>query len=67
MRGDPQAANARLLAVVPGGRWAAWLEHARQRRRRDKEEELEVIVRLEAERRRARRAGEYGPDLRRLW
>jgi hypothetical protein len=67
MRGDPQAASARLLAAVPGPRWPSWLALAKQRRERNRREELEVMERLGAEQRRARRAGEYAPDLRRLW
>ncbi|MBV9336468.1 MAG: hypothetical protein JO243_11295 [Solirubrobacterales bacterium] len=67
MRGQPQAASARLPATLPGRRWSPWLEQTSARRRRAREERLETIERLEAEHRRARRTGEYAPDLRRLW
>lgn len=67
MRGQSQAAGARLHAVMPDRRWSTWLEEIRQRRRRAGVEQLEVIARLEAERRRTRRAGEHVPELRRLW
>jgi hypothetical protein len=67
MRGESQAAGMRLLAAVPGGRWSTWIEQAKKRRHRDRVERLEAIHRLRAEERRARRAGEYAPDLRRLW
>jgi hypothetical protein len=67
MRGQPQAASARLLAAVPGRRWSTWLEDTRQRRRLESAERLEIIARLAEEQRRARRAGEYRIDLRRLW
>lgn len=66
MRGNPQAANARLLAVVPGRRWSTWLEDTREKRRRAAFERLELIERLAFERRRATRSGEPAPDLRRL-
>jgi hypothetical protein len=65
MRGDPQAASARLPATVPTRSWAAWLEETRERRRRRREERLEVMVRLQAEERRARQTGRY-PAPRRL-
>ena len=67
MRGQSQAASARLPATPPGRRWSGWLEQTRERRRRGREQRLETIERLEAEQRRARRTGEYAPDLRRLW
>lgn len=67
MRGDPQAANARLLAVLPGRGWSTWVGQIKQSRTRARQARLEVIERLEAEERRARRSGEYAPDLRRLW
>ena len=67
MRGQPQAASARLPAALPGRRWSTWLEQIADRRRRAREARLETIERLEAEQRRARRSGEYAPDLRRLW
>ena len=67
MRGQPQAASARLPAALPGRRWSTWLEETSQRRRRAREARFETIERLGAEQRRARRTGEYAPDLRRLW
>ncbi len=63
MRGNPQAASARLLAVAPTRRWSAWLVRAQERRSRTQVEALEVIERLRAEERRGRRSGEYVPDL----
>ena len=61
MRGDPQAASARLPSVMPArDRWVR-LERIKERRRQRREERLEVIVRLQAEERRARRTGAYGP------
>ena len=67
MRGQPQAASARLLTAMPGRRWATWLEQTRERRSRLRAERLEVMARLDAEERSARRTGEHAPDLRRLW
>jgi hypothetical protein len=55
MRGDPQAASARLPAVAPARRWSAWLEQVKHRRRQRRHERIEVIVRLAAEEQRARR------------
>jgi hypothetical protein len=63
MRGNPQAASARLLAVVPRPRWSARLEQAREGRIRARQERLEVIARLNEQARRARRSGEYVSDL----
>ena len=63
MRGNPQAASARLLAVAPARRWSAWLVRAQERRSRTQVEALEMIERLRAEERRSRRSGEYVPDL----
>jgi hypothetical protein len=59
MRGDPQAASARLPGRVPARAWSAWLEQTKETRRRRREERLEVIVRMQAEERRARRSGRY--------
>lgn len=67
MRGQPQAASARLPGRLPGPRGPTWLEQTRERRRLRRQEQLETIARLESEQRRTRRAGEYAPDLRRLW
>ena len=67
MRGQSQAASPRLPAALPRRRWSAWLEQASEKRRRARVARLETIERLEAEQRRARRSGEYAPDLRRLW
>ena len=63
MRGNPQAASARLLAVAPARRWSARLVRAQERRSRAQVEALEVRERLRAEERRSRRSGEYVPDL----
>ncbi|HEY4828783.1 MAG TPA: hypothetical protein VIH85_18570 [Solirubrobacteraceae bacterium] len=65
MRGDPQAASARLPAVAPARDRLARLEQIKERRRQRRQERLEVIVRLQAEDRRARRTGSYGPRVRR--
>jgi hypothetical protein len=64
MRGNPQAASARLPARAPARRWPAWLAQAQERRRRAQIERLEVTERLRAEERRSRRSGENGPKLR---
>ena len=64
MRGNPQAASARLHAVAPARRWSAWLVRAQERRSRAQIEALEVIERLRAEERRSRRSGEYVPQVR---
>ena len=66
MRGQPQAASARLPATLPGRRWSGWLEQTRERRRRTRVEQLKTIERLQSEQRRARRTGEYTPNVR-LW
>jgi hypothetical protein len=66
MRGDQQAAHVRLLSVVPGRRWSTWIEQVTERRSVARQERLETIVRLQADERRARRRGEYAPNLRRL-
>ena len=59
MRGDPQAAGARLLAVLPGRRWSAWSAPIERKPRVTAEERIEIIARLEAEERAARRSGRY--------
>jgi hypothetical protein len=64
MRGDPKA-STRLLASGPGRRWSAWRVHTKRRKLALRNEQLEVIERLGAEERRARRTGEYTPDIRR--
>jgi hypothetical protein len=64
MRGQPQARTARLLSLSPGRSWSSWIRLAIRRHRRVSREQLEVIERLSSEQRRARRAGEYTPDLR---
>lgn len=66
MRGNPQAASARLPARMPTRPWAARLEQTRERRRRRREERLEVMQRLQAEERRARQTGRYPADRRLL-
>jgi hypothetical protein len=64
MRGNPQAASARLPARAPGRRWPAWLAQAQERRSRARIEALEITERLRAEQRRSRRSGEYTPEIR---
>jgi hypothetical protein len=59
MRGDPQAAGARLLAVLPGRRWSMRTAPRYRRPRLTPEERIEIIARLEAEERAARRTGQY--------
>jgi hypothetical protein len=61
MRANPQAASARLPARVtaPARTWSAWREQIRERRRRQREERLEIIVRMQAEERRAQRPRRY--------
>lgn len=73
MRGQLQAGAARLLTITPGRPWSTWIRHtptwigrAILRRRRISEERLELIERLSSEQRRARRSGEYRPELRQL-
>ncbi len=56
MRGNPQVATARLRSTMPVRSWPARLEQIKQRRRRRRDERLEIIVRLQGEQRRARRA-----------
>ena len=64
MRGNPQAASARLPARAPGRRWPAWLAQAQERRSRARIEALEITERLRAEQRRSRRSGENTPEIR---
>lgn len=64
MRGQPQAGTARLLTITPGRRWSAWITRAIPRRPRISDERLELIERIASEQRRARRSGEYVPELR---
>ncbi len=64
MRGNSQAASARLRVTTPARRRSTWLARARAKRRWALLEQLETIARLEAEERRARRSGEYVPKLR---
>jgi hypothetical protein len=64
MRGNSQAASARLRATTPARRRSTWLARAQAKRRWALLEQLETIARLEAETRRARRSGEYAPKLR---
>jgi hypothetical protein len=56
MRGDPQAASARLQSAVPARRWSARVEQVKQRRRERRLERAELIVRLGAEEPRRQRA-----------
>jgi hypothetical protein len=55
MRGEPQAASARLQSVLPARRWPGRLEQVKQRQRERRQERAEMIVRMEAEQRSARR------------
>jgi len=64
MRGNSQAASARLRATTPARRGSAWLIRAQAKRRWALLEQLETIARLEHEARRTRRSGEYEPKLR---
>ena len=64
MRGNSQAASARLRATTPARRGSAWLIRAQAKRRWALLEQLETIARLEDEARRARRTGEATPKLR---
>ena len=64
MRGNPQAASARLPARAPARRWPVRLAQAKERRRLARIEALEVTERLRAEQRRSRRYAEYGPKTR---
>lgn len=59
MRGNPQAASARLPARVPARPWSAWLERNKETRRRRHEERVDVIWRLKDAERRARRPRRY--------
>jgi hypothetical protein len=59
MRGVPQAAGARLLAVLPGRRWPSWSEPVQRKPRVTAEERIAAIQRLQAEERAARRSGRY--------
>jgi hypothetical protein len=63
MRGNSQAASARLRADTPAQRWTAWLTRTREQRRRTRMERLETIARMQAEARHAQRAGSYHPRL----
>jgi len=64
MRGNSQAASARLRATTPARGRSTWLARAQAKRRWALLERLETIARLEAEQRRALRSGEYTPKLR---
>jgi hypothetical protein len=59
MRGDPQAAGARLLAVLPGRRWSSPAAPIQRKPRVTAEERIETIERLDREARAARRSGQY--------
>lgn len=61
MRGDSQAASARLpaRAPAPARPWSTWLERSKAKRRSRREQRLEVIWRLQDEERRARRPRRY--------
>lgn len=64
MRGNPQAASARLPAAARPGRFSRRREQWLERRRQARLERLEKVERLRAQERRARRAGAYAPELR---
>jgi hypothetical protein len=64
MRGNPQAASARLPAAARARRWSLQREQWLERRRQARIERLETIERLRAEERRARRTGANRPELR---
>jgi hypothetical protein len=64
MRGNSQAASARLRAAAPARRRSAWLIRAQAKRRWALLERLETIARMEDEARRAQRSGEYVTKLR---
>ena len=59
MRGDPQAVSSRLLAVLPGRRWASWSASVERKPRVTAEKRIATIERLAAEERAARRSGRY--------
>ena len=59
MRGDPQAAGARLLAVLPGRRWSSWSAPIERKARLTAEERVENIARIAAEERADQRSGRY--------
>ena len=63
MRGNPQAASARLPAAARARRWSLQREQWLERRRQARMERLEMIERLRSEERRARRSGAYRPEL----
>ena len=63
MRGNPQAASARLPARASGRRWPAWLAQAQERRSRARIEALEITEQLRAEQRRSQRSAEYAPKM----
>ena len=64
MRGNSQAASARLRAEAPARRWSVWLTRAQEQRRRARLEGLITTERLQSEARRARQSGAYAPKLR---
>ncbi len=62
MRGNPQAASLRVRSGAPARRWATWLKQVREEHRRLRLEQAEVMVRLQAEERRARQSGQHVPQ-----
>jgi hypothetical protein len=66
MRGQPQVSTARLPTRTSGRSWFSPITLAIRSRGRVSRERLEVIERLSREQRRARRTGEYVPDLGRV-
>ena len=58
MRGDPQAAGARLLPMLRV-RWPSWFTPVERKPRVTAEERIATIERLDREERAARRSGRY--------
>lgn len=63
MRGDSRAIGARPMAAAPGRRWPAWINRMKRSERMSLQEQLEVMERLSHEERRARRTGEFTPEI----
>jgi hypothetical protein len=63
MRDNLQAIGARPLAFRPGHRLRGWITRWTAAAPERAAERLETIERLDRERRRAARAGEYVPDV----
>jgi Ser/Thr protein kinase RdoA (MazF antagonist) len=63
MRGDLHVASAGYAPARSRRVWHSWLSVLMARHRHLRAERLEVTERMAAERRIARRRGEYAPDL----